>query len=301
MKIHSNSDFKDPSKGRAFMENWFAQFQKHTGTNYKKIIIPSLLGETIVWGINTDKPDLKTLVIFPGFRTCAMFWDFNNILKSIKNNYRVFLVDTNGQPCLSDGNTPDIKSDDYGLWASDLLDKLSVKKAVVAGASFGGLVCIKLSIVAPQKVEKAILLNPGCLTPFSLSAKNLYYNMLPILFPTKKNVLKFLDNAVFCGDYHSLKGEAKSLITEYELYVLQNHVDKAQKPYAMDKEELSRINADIYLVLGEKDLLFPFQKSLSIAKKYIQSLKKTYTLPNTGHGIETSTEAIALIEEIMAI
>jgi pimeloyl-ACP methyl ester carboxylesterase len=228
-----------------------------------------------------------------------MFWDFNNILASIKNKYRIFLVDTNGQPCLSDGNTPDIKSDDYGLWASDLLDKLSVKKAVVAGASFGGLVCIKLSIVAPEKVEKAILLNPGCLAPFSLSVKNLYYNMLPIFFPTRKNVLKFLDNAVFCEGHHSLKGEAKNLITEYELYVLQNHVDKAQKPYAMNKEELSRIDADIYLILGEKDLLFPFKKSLSIAEKYIKTLKKTYTLPDTGHGIETSREAIGLIEEIM--
>ncbi len=301
MKIHSTSLFKNSVDGKQFLENWFEQVQQLNGKTYEKITVQSLLGETVVWGINTERADLKTLVIFPGFRTCSMFWDFNNALVSIKKNYRVYLVDTNGQPCLSAGNTPDIKSDDYGIWAADLLDKLSIKKAVVAGASFGGLVCLKLAMIAPEKAEKVVLLNPGCLAPFSLSAKNLYYNMLPIFFPTEKNVTRFLDHAVFYKNHHALTGKAKELIRDYELFVLKNYVDKAQKPYAMNKKELSRVNADVYLIVGEKDLLFPYQKSVSIAKNNIARLKETYALASTGHGIETSAEAISILKKIMEI
>jgi pimeloyl-ACP methyl ester carboxylesterase len=301
MKIHSNSVFKNLSEGKSFIERWSQEVQNMNGDNYKKIVVKSLLGDTVVWGVNTENTNLKTLVIFPGFRTCSLFWDFDNGLKELKKKYRIYLVDTNGQPCLSEGNTPDIKSDDYGIWAADLFEKLSIQKAVITGASFGGLICLKLCLVAPEKVEKAVLLNPGCLAPFSLSFKNLYYNLLPIFFPSEKNVIKFLDKAVFYKNHHKLRGTAKKLITEYEVYVLKNHLDKAQKPYAMGAEELSRVTADVYLLLGEKDLLFPYHKSKTIAEKFIKTLKQVYTLPETGHGIETSKEAMAVLEKIMEL
>ncbi len=301
MKVHATSVFKAPAEGRAFMENWSRSLLEGNGNPYTKMTVSSLLGDTVVWACNAGQTHLKTLVIFPGFRTCSLFWDFDNGLQSLRKRYRIFLVDTNGQPSLSEGNTPAIRSDDYGHWASDLLDKLSISKAVVAGASFGGLVCLKLSMVAPEKVEKAILLNPGCLAPFSLSWRNLYYNMLPIFFPSEKNVLSFLDNAVFYKEHHALKGAAKKLLVDYELYVLKNYVDKGQKPYAMSAAEFRKVPSDIYLLLGEKDSLFPYASSRKIAEKNIQSLKQVRVLPETGHGIETSPEAMRILEEWMEL
>ena len=49
------------------------------------------------------------MVIFPGFRTSSLFWDMDNALAPLKKDYRIYLVETNGQPNLSDGNNPDIK------------------------------------------------------------------------------------------------------------------------------------------------------------------------------------------------
>ncbi len=126
-----------------------------------------------------------------------------------------------------------------------------------------------------------------------------FFNISTWLFPTEKNVIKFLDNAVFYKENHALKGKSKRLIIDYELYVLKNHVDKAQKPYAMSPKELSRVSSEVYLVLGEKDMLFPAGKSKTIAEQYIKSLKKVYMLPDTGHGIETSPAAISIIEKLM--
>jgi pimeloyl-ACP methyl ester carboxylesterase len=184
MKIKATSVYKDPVKAKAFLEEWNYRVQLLNNSFYEKIHIHSSLGNTIVWGYNAGNTELQTVIIFPGFRTCAMFWDFDNGLAPLKKSFRIFLVDINGQPCLSDGNSPDIKSNDYGVWASELFEKLGIDKATVIGASFGGIICMKLCLVSPHLVEKAVLMDPAGISNFSSSLKNLYYNFLPIIFKT---------------------------------------------------------------------------------------------------------------------
>ena len=298
MKINSVSYFKNLPAAMDFFNNWIMRVAELSGTSYERINLETALGETVVWGINRDRVDLKTIVIFPGFRTCSLFWDLDNGLKPLKGEFRIFLVDTNGQPNLSDGNTPDIKSNDYGAWAADVLKKLRVGKAIVAGASFGALVGLKLCIVAPRMVEKVILLNPGCLQTFSLSLRNLYYNLLPLISPTTNSVEKFLDNAVFHKDKHSVSPAAKKLVTEYELFAIKQYVDKTQKPYAMKATELEDVISDVYLVVSDKDPLFPYQKSVKAARKYIRTLRGIFILADIGHGIETSHKAMEIVAAI---
>ena len=209
---------------------------------------------------------------------------------------KIYLVETNGLPNLSNGDTPDIKSLDYGVWASELLDKLQIEKAFVAGASFGGLICMKLAIVNPAKIKAAFLLNPGCLQPFSLSLKNLYYNLLPIIAPTEKNVRKFLDKAVLSKPNHQLSNAAEKMLVDYEVFAISRYNDKTQKPYYMDKQ-LAEVSVPTYLLEGDKDLLFPYQKSIDNAKKHITSLKEVKVFNNVGHGIETYALAMNFIGE----
>jgi len=147
-------------------------------------------------------------------------------------------------------------------------------------------------------VEKAILLNPGCLQMFSLSLRNLYYNFLPLVSTTAVNVEKFLDNAVFYKDKHLVSPEAKKLIIEYELFVIEQYRDKTQKPYPMKANELEDVISDIYLVVGDKDLLFPWQKSVKAARKYIRTLRGICILADIGHGIETSPKAMEIVTAI---
>jgi pimeloyl-ACP methyl ester carboxylesterase len=169
----------------------------------------------------------------------------------------------------------------------------------VAGASLGGLMCMKLALVAPEKVKAAFLLNPGCLQSFSLSLKNLYYNVLPIVSPSEKNVRNFLDKAIFHKPHHQLSEEAEKLLIEYELFALRRYKDNTQKPYDMG-DELRSVNVPTYLLEGDKDILFPYQKSIDNARKRIKSLKDVIVFPNVAHGIETYPKAIQTIGETIA-
>lgn len=206
------------------------------------------------------------------------------------------MVEINGLPNLSEGSTPDIKSLDYGIWASEVFDKLKINSAFIAGASFGGLICMKFAIVNPEKIKAIFLLNPGCLQPFSMTFKNLYYNLLPIIKPTDKNVSKFLDKAVFSKPNHQLSSISEKMLIDYEVFAISRYRDKTQKPYYMDRQ-LEDVKTDTYLLVGTKDLLFPYQKSIGNAKKHIKSLKGEKVFENVGHGIETYDKAMNYIGE----
>ncbi|HZY81896.1 MAG TPA: alpha/beta fold hydrolase [Cyclobacteriaceae bacterium] len=294
------SGFKDYKKDSEWFFNWAERVQSLNSRKYFRKEVSSKLGKTIVWSYNEEKTSLPTLVIFPGFRTSPLFWDLDNALKDLAQKVRLFLIETNGQPNPSDGSNPSIKSNDYGVWAADVLDQLNIDRCYIAGASFGGTVCMKLAIVAPQKVIAAFLLNPGCLQPFSMALKNLYYNTLPIISPSKKNVVKFLEKAVFCLPNHDLKGERRDLIVDFQMFALTRYNDKTEKPYYMNVE-LTNVSSDVYLLLGDKDILFPTAKSAANAKSKLKNLKETFILPDIGHGIETDKRAMDIIERVIKL
>jgi hypothetical protein len=62
-------------------------------------------------------------------------------------------------------------------------------------------------------------------------------------------------------------------------------------------EQLSEVKADTYLLVGDRDLLFPFQKSVENAKKHISTLKDVKVFSDVGHGIETYDKAMRYIGE----
>src|SRR5687768_12594693 len=109
MKIARTSGFKEPVADHARYYAWVSQLEKLNAKTYERIEIQTGLGKTIIWGLNTQS-SAESLVIFPGFRTTPLFWDLDNGLAGLQKKYRLFLVETNGQPNPSDGSTPAIRT-----------------------------------------------------------------------------------------------------------------------------------------------------------------------------------------------
>jgi pimeloyl-ACP methyl ester carboxylesterase len=296
MKVHSKSYFKNELRDHDYFLQWVNQLEKCNGKKYERIEIQTSIGKTHVWALNTTSQSSVNLIIFPGARTTSLIWDFDNNLNNLLVSARIFMVETNGLPNLSDGSTPDIKSLDYGVWATEVLDNLKIEKAFVAGASFGGLVAMKLAIVSPHRIKAIFLLNPGCLQPFSLSFKNLFYNLLPIFKPSKNAVLTFLNKAIFSKPNHKLSAQSEAMLIDYEIFAITRYADRTQKPYFMGKQ-LADVKSDVFLLLGDKDLLFPYEKSLINARKYIKCVKDIKVYNQVGHGIETHHMAMQYIGE----
>lgn len=316
MYIHSTSSFRQKEQGVQAYAIWADAMIAHSGHPYQKKQITTLLGKTTVWmwdllsSQTSGDTHAKTLVIFPGFRTSSLFWDADGALGIFQSSQtsqssrvsRICLIETNGQPNDSDGNTPKIATHDYGLWAKDVVMQLGATQenpVYIAGASFGCTVCAQLSIVAPELVAKMVWLNPGCLAPFSLSLKNLYLSLLPVIKKSKDSVVMFFEKSVFCPPNHRPSSAAWELLLQYEVLALQQWLDRAQKPVQLSIEDCQRIRTPLLLLVGDRDLLFVPEKTVSRAKREITSLVQAVLLPHVGHGSEVTSSAHPLMQQFL--
>jgi pimeloyl-ACP methyl ester carboxylesterase len=298
MQIKFRSYFKNPEADQAWFTGWVNQLEQTNGKKYTPVYLSTALGKTQVYTLYPVQPHLDNLVIFPGARTSVLIWDFDNGLHELAKKFNLYLVETNGLPNLSDGNTPDIHTLDLGYWAKEVLDQLHIHQTFIAGASYGGLICMKLALVAPEKIKACFLLNPGCLQSFSMKGKNLYYNLLPLIFPNRKNIRQFLNKAVFCKPNHQLSPQAEELLLSYELFAIKRYRDHTQKPYYMGAA-LKQVNVDTFLLIGTHDLLFPYKKSIKNAQTHLKKLKEVCIFNQVGHGIETYAPAVQTMMDKM--
>lgn len=284
--IKKRSFFKNPTQDSETMKAWVSDLEKLNGYSYDKRTIETSLGKTQVYGLNSDKEDRETLLVFPGFRTSALIWDLDKGMASLAKELRIFFIETNGQPNLSDGNSPDIKSLDYGTWMGEVFDQLHVQSAYIAGASFGGLVCMKGALVIPDKIKAAFLLNPGCFRTISFGFRNLYYNLLPLIKTSEQTIRRFLDEVIFFRPNHQLSEAGEMMLIRYQLHAIKNYKDNTQKPYYMG-DQLNEVKVDTYILAGEKDILLPPELSISNARKHLgPALKDAHVFSNVRHGIE---------------
>ena len=91
---------------------------------------------------------------------------------------------------------------------------------------------------------------------------------------------------------------AEQMLVDYEVFAIRRYKDNTQKPYFM-KNELEKVTTPTYLILGDKDLLFPSHKSIANAKELIKPLKEIKLFRNVGHGIETYKEAMLYIGNVI--
>src|SRR5688500_3740799 len=124
MEIKRKSYFKNNNTDLEYFGSWVKRLEKHNKRSYECFEIETSLGKTHVWGLYSKEEYQDTLVIFPGARTTSLIWDFDKGLDNLDHKMRIFMVETNGLPNLSNGATPDIKSLDYGFWAAEVLEKL---------------------------------------------------------------------------------------------------------------------------------------------------------------------------------
>lgn len=290
-----HSFFKNEEVDKQRFKTWVQKVEEHNNCKYSARTLNTSLGKTQIYELEPIESKADTLVIFPGFRTTSLIWDLDRGLQELSKTVRIILVETNGQPNLSDGHSPSIKSLDYGHWGNELLEKLGLTQTFIAGASFGGLVCMKLAIVAPDKIKGAFLLNPGCFSMVSMKPSFWYNALLPVVSPSQKNIKTFLDRVVFCKPNHALSEQAEDLLIQYLELAITSYKDRTEKPYYMGKQ-LNLVETPTHLIIGNNDPLIPPQKSIANARKHLGNhLVHVEVFKDVAHGNECYPPAINYI------
>ncbi len=291
------SKFKTDA-ARKFTEEWVDSFIDQSSLIYEKLDVETSFGKTRILCVDHEKKDLKPIMFVPGARTCGMFWDINDNLKILGNKYRIYLVDVVGQPGLSDGNCPNLKDESYGNWLNEVCEGIGFDRGAFVGASFGGLLIFKLSGVAPEKIEKAVLMNPIGLSNISFHPKSMFNTLLPVFFPSRKNVDKFLKTIVFSETEHP-DDERFSRLADYVENSIKGFQFKGEYPSKLNDGEIVKLVAETHLLVGDSDGLIPYKNTIGRGERLLRNLKSVDVFKNVGHGIEVSEKAIVRLKEIL--
>lgn len=280
------SSYKNESD-REWIGSWTKRVLQNSVLELKTTYVPTVFGKTCVYTYKAEHTDLPAVFIVPGMRTSGLFWALNNNLAIFKDKFRLFILDNIGQPGLSDGTNPDIKNSDYGKWLSEVCDHLNVSKAFWMGASFGCQLIVKLSQVAPQKIEKACLICPGGIVQIGMSWKNLSSNMFLIWSKSPKTNQRFINNVVY-GPGFKLTGEPHGLLSEAILETVKRFDMKTAYPYPMKKDEFANMKMPVLVLPGADDPMFAPERLLPRIKKVFPVQPEFLPLPGHGHGSELS-------------
>ncbi len=285
-----NSFYKTP-EDLEWLRSWQKKVLQNSKIEFTTSMVTTSFGNTCVHTHNAYKTDLPAVFILPGMLTSSLYWALNNSLISLKDKYRLFLVDTIGQPGLSDGTNPNVKTNEYGKWLNELTELLQVKTAFWIGASFGCQLIVKLSQVAPEKIMKTCFICPGGIIQIGITWKNLSSNMGLIWFKNKKVSERFIQNVVY-GNSFKLTGNEHALLLE----AIHGNVSRFKMntgyPYPMKKEEFANMKMPLLLLPGENDPMFaPARLSKRISEVFpVQPQMEI--LPGHGHGSELSPLAL---------
>jgi len=297
MEMILQSKYKNENS-RKWLETWLNDVLRSNKLDYERFDVETSLGKTSVLAKNHAFGDLEPVIFLPGGRTCGIFWDLNNNLAPLYDNYRIYLIDVNGQPGLSDGSAPKIDSDGYGRWLRELVTSLGLSQANFVGASFGGSLIMKLGELDSSMIKRAVMCNPAGFVNISIKPRIFYYLLAPLIFPSRKTVMNFLDNIAFHEDFN-FEPKKREQLAEFILYTNMYFQMGAENPRPFADETLKKLDAPSYLILDRDDIFIPQRKTFERAAKLLPKLVETVWLEKHGHAIELAEAIGSTIKTIL--
>lgn len=219
---------------------------------YTDIYVKTSFGLTHL--IEIGNQNGKPLLIFHGGNSTTSY----NLLmcKFLLKDFHIYAVDTIGHPGKSDEVSLSAKNYDYGKWASEVITEIGYEKINCFGCSFGGGIVAKLMCVAPEKIEKVVLIVPsGINNAFPISSIKM---MIPLIkYCITKNE-KYMKQTILYMAITENVLDIDTLNTMKDSF--DNVKTKVGMPTNIKAKLLDKYDSPTLIIASEKDCLFPAKK-----------------------------------------
>lgn len=235
------------------------------------------------------RSDPLPIVLIHG--TSASLHTWEGWVKALKGQRRVISFDLPGfgltGPFGGQYKADDYHGDTYARFVLDLLDQLQVARAVVGGNSLGGEVAWRLAVMAPQRIERLILVDAAG-PPFAPQAlpAGFVVASVPALSFVAENLLP---RVLVASSLASLYGDPRRITPElvdryYELTLRTGNrralgqrmksmdlvVDGWRPTVTMDgAERIATITQPTLILWGERDHLIP----LTVGRQFEREIR----------------------------
>lgn len=272
-----NSAFKG-DQAKALLRQWHERFREKLRTPTESRTVPTRFGEThvLVGGPESAPP----LVMLHG--ALASSAHLLGELEPLLQQFRVYAIDVVGQSVMSADARPSVSTNAYGEWLVDVLDALGLPRANVVAVSWGGFVAIRLAVVAPERIERLVLLVPAGVVngrAWEGFSKIAFPMMLYRLMPTERRLKAFVRHLLTTVD----DDWAPYLGDSFRSFNMDMRIPALARP-----EELARLTAPVMVVAADKDVSFPGAAVLARARQLFPTLAEEELLQNCLHSPPTT-------------
>lgn len=262
------------AEGRKKSNELYDKQMKSLNLPYYDLYVETSFGKTHLVEIG-NKTGIPLLVFHGGNSTTA----YNLIMcRFLLNDFHIYAVDTIGHPgksaevCLSHSNY------DYGKWASEVISDIGYDRINCFGSSFGGGILAKLMCVAPEKIEKAVMIVPaGIGNALPISSAKMMIPLIKYRLTGKKKHL--VDTCIYMS-------VTESVLDSHTLDTVKDSFDNVKTKVGMPTNVSGRLmknyKSPTLVIASEKDCLFPARKVIPRAEKIVSNCR-THELKNAGH------------------
>jgi pimeloyl-ACP methyl ester carboxylesterase len=242
--------------------------------------------------------DAPPLLMLQGMAGSSVLW--HHQLADFAQQCRVYALDTVGQPGLSDPTPPSIFDDSYAHWLLAVQDGLGLERSDMMGISISGWAIMRLGIIRPDRLRKAVLLSPLRLARAKMNGRRWVGNaMKPDTDEDRlEDRLTARDFSVSSGRTQFDRRLARNMALATRHYRLgvgmgmaadASHLEKFVMGYrvlakfasAMPESELRGFQTPALIVMGENEALYDPQKAAKRAALIPNA--RVVIVPEAGH------------------
>jgi len=265
--MKTNSIYKS-NEGKALIINHYDNLIKKWPVDREIINVNTSFGNTFI--IASGDVGNKPIILLHGSSTNSVMWMGD--IEKLSETYRVYAIDIIGEPGKSDENRPDMNGDHYGKWLDEVINALSIEKAIIIGNSLGGWMALKYATYKPEKVEKLVLLATSGITNGKMS---FMFRVMPLMLLGEKGIDRL--NQIVYG-----KEKIPEEALEFGKLIMKHYRPRMGSLPVLTDQELSKLTMPTLYMGGENDALLPTKKIADRISKLIPKGNIT-VLKNTGH------------------
>lgn len=209
------------------------------------------------------REDPQPVILLHGTSASLHTWD--GWVTALKGHHRVVRVDLPGFGLTGPNPDGDYKLGTYTRFVVDLMDKLGVKQAVIAGNSFGGNVAWKTAADYPDRVSKLVLVDAA---GYAYNATSMPIGFRLAMIPSLRPVMgKLLPRSMIESSVRNVYGDPSKVTPAlidryYELTLRAGNRDALVERFQQSKsgeaqEQIRQITQPTLIIWGGQDHLIP--------------------------------------------
>jgi len=264
--------------GHSAIMAWYNSKLSNLPSHTQSQVVSTFAGQTHI--IIAGDTKLPPLIMLHGMNMNGP--SMAQAIIALSKTHCVYAVDIIGMPGKSAATRPSRTGQDYPRWLMEVMEQLKLQSANFLGLSFGGWLILKLAVLSPKHISKAVLIDTGGLTPFTLKGQiiagwsAIWYR----LFPNEKNLVRAAIKPFYAPGCKPDPDIVKLIGLGYQH--VKFDIDPKGLP-VLTKDQLADFCAPTMVIYGEKDIFFNAEKSIMQAKEIIPNLVTANIIAGQGH------------------